>query len=286
VTAGCQYNISGNPDVNLVAAHVSPISATLPVAGKLQLTATAFGSTSPSVSWSILSPSQDSVVATGFSAIYYAPFAERTAVVRLTPNDAPSRYVDCNITIVFPESDSMFAVSPLAATILSGSTLQFFIDTMTTTEQVSTVSWSLVSGPGSLSSAGLYVAPSNIAKDSVVATIQATLVADTNVHSSAQIVLLRSSDSMKCFTRDVLPIFSANCGMSGCHDNGSHGDILSYRGALDRVVLGNARASELYRVITELNADNRMPPPPHSVLSHADVMTIGRWIDEGAQDCE
>jgi hypothetical protein len=285
--AGCQYSISGNPDVNLVAVHVSPIAATLPVNGKLQLNASLGGSTS-GVSWSITSAKQDSIVSNGLSAMYYAPFAERSTSIRATSNETGSRYAETAITIVFPENDTMFAVSPSAVTMLTGATIQFFIDTMTTTEAIPSVQWSLISGPGSITSEGLYVSPSTVISDSTIAVIQATSSVDTAVHSIAQIVLLRSEDSIKCFTRDVLPILNANCGMTGCHNQDGKGglNVLTYQGTMKSVVPGDARRSRLYTAITKFNDFERMPPPPASVLSPSAVLTIGQWIDQGAKDCQ
>jgi hypothetical protein len=92
------------------------------------------------------------------------------------------------------------------------------------------------------------------------------------------------------FVRDVAPIVVANC--QACH--GSKGVESNYRvdsfSALMQagdhgappVVAGNVDESELYRLITSEDADERMPNNGDR-LADAEIQTIAAWLTQGAQ---
>jgi hypothetical protein len=90
-----------------------------------------------------------------------------------------------------------------------------------------------------------------------------------------------------CFENEVLPIFQSYCAKSGCHDATSAEDnyiLDSYTNIIRRGLRpGNAANSELYEVLIE-NGDDRMPQAPNDPLSAAQINTIARWINEGAQN--
>jgi hypothetical protein len=91
------------------------------------------------------------------------------------------------------------------------------------------------------------------------------------------------------FLRDVMPIFSSNCAMSGCHSstNPQKGVNLSNYSSIistGDVRPGNPGGSDVFEVITENDLDKRMPPPPASALSAADIATIQKWINQGAKN--
>jgi hypothetical protein len=94
------------------------------------------------------------------------------------------------------------------------------------------------------------------------------------------------------FTRDVRPILSNNC--YKCHgpDDAARMSevrldtpegLFSLTGEITPVVPRQLNASELYRRITAVDGDERMPPPDsHKTLSEAEKETLRRWIKQGA----
>ncbi len=294
-SAGCQFDITGNPDVNLVTVHVSPDSAAVPMGGQLTLTATVKGYLADgTVTWLVDGSNKGTIVANGLTAIYTAPGAvfPPEITIRVIPNEDPTRYVLCHLFVyppadVTPE-DTSFTVSPHAVRLLTGKSQQFTIDTVTFSTTVGPITWSLVSGPGDISATGVYTAPST-SDDSTVAVIRATSVLNPAVYSDARIILLKNTDSLLCFTRDVLPIVSGSCGMSNCHDAAKKAggyDYNTYSGMIKSVKVGSARSSRMYTAMTQFNAASRMPPPPANALTPNQVLTIGKWINDGALDCQ
>ena len=90
------------------------------------------------------------------------------------------------------------------------------------------------------------------------------------------------------FGNTILPLLVSNCGMSGCHDEGSHREgivVTDYYSLLnsDIIDLGNANNSELMEVITESDPDKIMPPPPSAALTSAQINAIRTWINQGAK---
>ncbi len=91
------------------------------------------------------------------------------------------------------------------------------------------------------------------------------------------------------FQQQVLPVLVSNCALSGCHDDASRegGVILtSYENVLRTggIRAGNPGESELYKLITEVDPDKRMPPPPQSPLTQEQIRMVRLWIDQGAKN--
>ena len=289
--AGCQFDITGNNDVNLLTVHLSPDSAAVPFNGQLMLTATVLGyQNDGGVSWVVDGLNSGTIVGTGLTAVYTAPGFRFTpyVTIRVIPNEDPTRYKTCSLYLYAPAdvtpNDTAFTASPNAIRMLSGNSQQFTIDTVTFTEKIGAVTWTMISGPGSVSPSGIY-ASSGDDSDNTIAVIRATSVADPTIHSDAQIMLSQKTDSILCFTRDVLPIVSGSCGMSGCHDPGKRAggyDYNSYAGMIKSVRPFNAHASRMYTACTQFNAASRMPPPPGQALSQTQMLAMGRWINDGA----
>lgn len=87
-----------------------------------------------------------------------------------------------------------------------------------------------------------------------------------------------------CFKRDILPVISSSCAVSGCHDNITHEDGLvlnTYNNIMSIVSAGNPSSSKLYNVITD-NGEDKMPPWPGNKLAQADIDSIYKWIQNGA----
>jgi hypothetical protein len=89
------------------------------------------------------------------------------------------------------------------------------------------------------------------------------------------------------FTNSVLPLISSGCALSGCHDPGRHEEGLvlnSYSGIMKIVLIGDASASKLYKVITNPDPGDVMPPPPHARFSATDIALVQKWINQGARN--
>ncbi len=89
-------------------------------------------------------------------------------------------------------------------------------------------------------------------------------------------------DTSVCFQRDVLPIFTAYCAMSGCHDaiSSKNGYILTSYSTivLKGLVKGNASGSKLYKECI----NGKMPKSPIPHLDSTQLSFISRWINMGA----
>jgi len=90
------------------------------------------------------------------------------------------------------------------------------------------------------------------------------------------------------FDRDVRPILSENC--FHCHGPDGQARKADLRldtrdGIFDSVVVaGNVDSSELYRRVTERDAEQRMPPAATGLsLTAAEKETLRRWIEQGAK---
>jgi len=93
-------------------------------------------------------------------------------------------------------------------------------------------------------------------------------------------------------TRDILPVFISNCAKSGCHDAASHEEgfvFTSYETITSKeFVPGKPDKTELYKAITEDDADDIMPQQPNAPLTSEQIALIRTWILQGApntSDC-
>lgn len=179
------------------------------------------------------------------------------------------------------------SVTPADALVMIGETRQF---SATVSGSANTaVAWSVESGAGTISAAGLYTAPASITGDTLAVVVKAVSSADARAIARANIRVAKPlpADTNVCFQRDVMPIFTGSCALSGCHDalTATDGkDFSSYEGIRDEVRPGRPQNSEIYHVITEDDNDDRMPPPPMNRLTSGQIETIRKWIEQGAQN--
>ncbi len=288
--AGCDYNITTNPDKSLVVVSVSPQAVTLTPSGEITLTAavTHFQHDS-TLTWSLSDPNIGQLSSNGGTAVYKAPASvpgtAMSVSVLVQSVEDPTKTAQAVITIVNPDTSGTTGVkvllSPLAITLSPGKSQQFHATVLGLT--TTTVTWQLVSGFGTITADGTYSAPGSPASLPTFGIIRASSTADPTRYADATITIMNSADSLVCFERDILPVLTGSCGMSGCHTPGAGpGDLTSYDGILSRVVSGSARSSRLYLAITNFDIARRMPPPPRSILSPVQIIAIGRWIDQGA----
>jgi mono/diheme cytochrome c family protein len=90
-------------------------------------------------------------------------------------------------------------------------------------------------------------------------------------------------DTTICFQDQIMPIFSSNCNMAGCHDgsNSEAQQLTSYAYIMNDIVAYNPSQSDIYRAITGTGGD---PMPPTGSLTPAQINLIYRWINQGAQN--
>ena len=85
-----------------------------------------------------------------------------------------------------------------------------------------------------------------------------------------------------CF-KDVYNIIQPNCVQAGCHDGNSEArDYTSYQGIRNAVVPGDPDKSPLYKAITSVRGENKMPPD--EPIAEELRSTIRYWIEQGAVD--
>jgi hypothetical protein len=84
-----------------------------------------------------------------------------------------------------------------------------------------------------------------------------------------------------CYERDIMPVIGPHCTLNDCHSgNGESIKLTDYKSVLDAVVPGNADASQLYKAITSVRGEGKMPPDqplPEELRSRIRV-----WIEQGA----
>lgn len=93
------------------------------------------------------------------------------------------------------------------------------------------------------------------------------------------------------FDRDVLPIFISNCAFSGCHDANTAEDgvvLDSYENVFNTGDIDpfDPGSSDVYKMITDEDNEDRMPPPPAARLSQDQIAIIRDWILQGAENLE
>jgi mono/diheme cytochrome c family protein len=87
-----------------------------------------------------------------------------------------------------------------------------------------------------------------------------------------------------CFEGEVLPIFTNNCAMTGCHDGrGETRMTLNNYAEISRgVVAGNPNGSRFYTAIIAKGGENMMPPRQPLSLENRTIIRL--WIEQGAQE--
>jgi len=89
------------------------------------------------------------------------------------------------------------------------------------------------------------------------------------------------------FGNTILPLLVSNCGMSGCHDEGSHREdivLTDYYSIINSDVLkpGRPNSSKLVEVLTA-SGESMMPPSPYNALTTSQISAIRTWVDQGAK---
>jgi beta-glucanase (GH16 family) len=160
-----------------VAVSVTPTSVSLLSGGSQQFTATVTGSTNTAVSWSATGGTISS------SGFYTAPSTAGTYTVTATSAADPTKSAAATVAVSAPVI--AVSVSPSSASLSTGGTQQF---TATVTGTTNTgVTWSATGG--TISSSGLYTAPSTAG----TYTVKATSVADSTKSAYATVSVQTAS---------------------------------------------------------------------------------------------
>src|SRR5579871_5662582 len=176
------YGVSGSATVNLkpISVTISPTTATLKASQTQQFSATVANGAA-GVTWS-LNPAVGTVSATG---LYTAPsLISTTQTVTITATSTANGTKTASAVITLQPTVSV-SVTPGSASLSASQTQQF---TATVTNGAAGVTWSVSPEIGTLSTAGLYTAPSLISTTQTV-TITAASTADPTKSASASITL-------------------------------------------------------------------------------------------------
>jgi hypothetical protein len=180
-----EYNSSPESNsvlITLVTVAVSPSYVSRFANQTQQFTANVTGSANTAVSWSM----QPSLGALSADGLYTAPAviaSQQTVTVRATSVANPASSGTATVTL-YPVA---VAVSPTTASLGASQTRQFTATVQNTANTA--VTWSVISGSGTVDSSGLYTAPGSI-PSSQTATVRATSVADPAKFANATVTLL------------------------------------------------------------------------------------------------
>ncbi len=93
------------------------------------------------------------------------------------------------------------------------------------------------------------------------------------------------------FNTDILPVITATCSQSNCHDANSAKDgiiLNDYVNIIKEVKPGNPDDSDLYEVLTETDPDKLMPRNPNTgqgvAMDPAFIEMVRKWISQGAKN--
>jgi Fe-S cluster assembly iron-binding protein IscA len=180
-----------------VAVSISPVSVELNTGAKQQFTATVTGTTNTAVSWSVTGNGCSGAACGTISAsgLYAAPSAVPTppqVSVTATSVADTTKSSTATVTIALPIS---ITVAPATAQVLTGAQQQFTATVTGTTNTA--VTWSVTgsgcSGAacGTISTSGLYTAPSTVPTPNGV-KVTATSVADKTKAASATVSIIQA----------------------------------------------------------------------------------------------
>jgi hypothetical protein len=151
-----------------VTVDVQPPAAQVVTGKGLQLTATVTGTADTSVVWDVVDAGGGTVTQAG---LYTAPGTAGTFHVRASSHAAPSVQGTSAITVTAPPPPPVvtIAIAPRTATVAASGTVTFSATVTGATNTGATYAVQETSGCGSITSAGVYTAPSAAATCHVVA---------------------------------------------------------------------------------------------------------------------
>jgi parallel beta-helix repeat protein len=169
-----------------VSVTVSPDGASLQANQTRQFTASVSGTTNTGVTWT-RSPAVGTISTSG---LYTAPSSitsQQVITIRATSVADPTRYDETTLTLVPTAAPITVTVSPDGVSLQANQTRQYTASITGTTN--TGVTWTRSPAVGTLSTGGLYTAPSSITSQQVI-TIRATSVADTTRFDETTLTLV------------------------------------------------------------------------------------------------
>jgi hypothetical protein len=293
---GCDYNLTSQPGsqggpqglkVSIAAAGQNVSRWTMETSSSLELAATVRNFTTDStVTWSFAGKQLGDLAVDGASAIFTSPDSivgtSDTVILQVTSNEDASKYARITIVIVpfNAPAQATIMIDPVSASIEPGATQQFTATVQNATD--ATVLWSVIDGPGTVSTTGLYTAPSSITGSFVKSTVRAALAADTTIWTAAEVTIAPAI--APCYWGMTRQIIEGNCMASGCHGTINRDrEAPSLVTARDILTVARQREhgySKLTYYLQFASGEDRMPrnQPP---LSSEQIATIQKWIDGG-----
>jgi parallel beta-helix repeat protein len=168
-----------------VAVSLTPSSVSLLPSQNQTFTATVSGTSNTAVTWSI-NPALGGLASSATTAVYVAPSTAPTTqnvIITATSMADPSKTVTAVIILLQAVTISL---SPSTVSLAPSGTQQFTATVLGTSNTA--VTWSINPSVGTISSAGLYTAPSSILTSQTV-TVTARSVADPTKSASAPVSL-------------------------------------------------------------------------------------------------
>ena len=178
LTASASKTVTVSAQQQSVSVTISPTTATVGSGGIKQFTDTVTGSTNTAVQWT----ANGGTITSG--GLFMAPSVTSTTTITVTATSVadPTKSASATVTVQPPQSVSV-TISPTGATVSSGGTMQF-TDTVTGTSNTA-VNWT--ASAGTVSSAGLFTAPSVTSTTTIEVT--ATSVADPTKSAAAAVTV-------------------------------------------------------------------------------------------------
>ena len=180
--------ISGSANVVLlppVSVSVTPATATLLPSQNQTFTATVGGTGNTAVTWS-LSPALGSLASGATTAVYVAPStAPTTQSVTITATSMADPSKSAKAVIALLQAITV-SISPSTVSLPPSGIQQFTAAVLGTSNPA--VTWSINPSAGTISSAGLYTAPSSVVTSQTV-TVAAKSVADPTKTASSWVTL-------------------------------------------------------------------------------------------------
>lgn len=191
-TVSASAKVSFTPTT--VSVSVSPVSATVQVSKSQQFNATVSGTNYTGVNWLVngVSGGNSSVGMISSSGLYTAPSSVPAGSISVTAQSSAQPAATASASVsVLPVSITV-SISPTSASVVTGQTEQFSAYISGTSNTA--VTW-LVSGVvggngsvGTISSAGLYSAPSTVPSGSVTVTAKSTANPSSSASASVSVI--------------------------------------------------------------------------------------------------
>jgi ribosomal protein L6P/L9E len=193
-TSSANATVTVLPAATPVSVSISPSSASVQVNQSQQFTAAISGTTNTAVNWLVagILGGNSSVGTISSAGLYTAPSSVPTSPVTVTAQSAYTSTSSANATLTITPSPVSVSISPSSASVQVGRSQQFTAAVSGTTNTA--VNW-LVAGilggnssVGTISSTGLYTAPSSVPTSPVTVTAQSAYASTSSAKATLTII--------------------------------------------------------------------------------------------------